>query len=276
MFKDLLVYVDDAPDATARIEYAIRLASQGDAHLTAVYAPAAGMVPGFVMAEIPPAIIAEVEARRREAGTRLREQVEGLARRNGRTVEYREIEGDAVVSLPLHARYCDLAIVGQGKHERDLGTPGPGILADAVATASGRAALCVPSYGTFNAPPRNIVVAWNGSREASRAVNESMPLLRKAERVTILSVTQPERVPSRLYGADIAAHLARHGVRAETATTIAPEGDIGGELLSRSADIGADLIVMGCYGHSRLRERVLGGATQTILEQMTVPVLLAH
>ncbi|MBL8701061.1 MAG: universal stress protein [Alphaproteobacteria bacterium] len=276
MYKDLLVHADEAPDAAARIEYAVRMAIAADAHLTALYAPASGTIPTFVMADIPPAVITEVEARRKEAAARLREQVESLARRHARTIEFREVEGDAGTALPLHARYCDLAIVGQGRHERDLGTPGAGVLADAVASASGRAALCIPSYGSFAPLPRSIVIAWNGSREAARAVNEALPLLQRAERVTVLSVTQPERVPARLYGADIATHLARHRVKAETATTLAPDGDIGNELLSRAADLGAELIVMGCYGHSRLRERVLGGATQTILEQMTVPVLLAH
>lgn len=277
MLKDLLVHVDEAPDAMARVDYAVRLAAAYDAHLTALHAPTEGTVPGFVMAEIPPDILAEVGARRREAGGRLREQVEAVARRHGRGIEYREIEsGSAADALPMHARYADLAIVGQGRHENDRGSPGAGVHADSVASGSGRAALCVPSYGVFAAPPRSIVVAWNGSREAARALDQAMALLRRAERVTVLSVTQPERLPSRLYGADIATHLARHGVRAETSTTLAPDGDIGTELLSRAADLGADMIVMGCYGHSRLRERVLGGATRTILEQMTAPVLLAH
>ncbi|MBM3524026.1 MAG: universal stress protein [Alphaproteobacteria bacterium] len=260
----------------ARVEFALRLAAIGDAHLTALHAAAAGVVPAFVLAEIPPAALAEVEARRGEASARLREQVEAAARRHGRSLAYRELEGDSLSAVPVHARYADLAIVGQGRHERDLGTPGPGVLADAVATESGRAALCVPSYGSFSSSPRVVVVAWNGSREAARAVGEALPFLQRAERVIVLSVTQAERVPARHYGADIAAHLARHRVRAEISTTIAPEGDIGGELLSRAADLGAEMLVMGCYGHSRLRERVLGGATRTILEQMTVPVLLAH
>lgn len=276
MYKDLLVHVDAAPDATARIEYAAQLAIACEAHLTALYAPASGNVPGFVLAEIPAPILAEAEARRREAAARLREQVAAIGRRLGRTIEYREVEGDLADMLPLHARYADLAIVGQGKHDDDLGSPGAGVLADDVATRSGRAALCIPSYGNFTTPPRTVLIAWNGSREAARAVNEALPLLRRATRVTVLSVTQPERVPARLYGADIAIHLARHRVQAETATTIAPGGDIGSEILSRAADLGADLIVMGCYGHNRLRERVLGGTTRTMLDQMTAPVLLAH
>lgn len=276
MLKDLMVTVDEAPDALARVEFALRLAAAGDAHLTAVHAAAGGVVPAFVLAEIPPAALAEVEARRRESNARLREKVEAVARRHGRAIEYRELDGDPLSALPVHARYVDLAIVGQGRHERDLGTPGPGVLADVVATESGRAALCVPSYGNFSPVPRIVVVAWNGSREAARAVNEALPILQRADRVVVLSVTQPERVPARHYGADIAAHLARHRVKAETATTLAPGGDIGGELLSRAADLGAEMLVMGCYGHSRLRERVLGGTTRTILEQMTVPVLLAH
>lgn len=276
MLKDLMVAVDEAPDAMARVEFALRLAAVGDAHLTAVHAGAGGAVPSFVLAEIPPAALAEVDARRGEANERLRATVEAAARRHGRAIEYRELDGDVLSVVPAHARYADLAIVGQGRHERDLGTPGPGVLADVVATESGRAALCVPSYGSFSATPRIVVVAWNGSREAARAVNEALPFLERAERVVVLTVTQPERVPARHYGADIAVHLARHRVKAETATTIAPSGDIGGELLSRAADLGAEMLVMGCYGHSRLRERVLGGATRTILEQMTVPVLLAH
>ena len=123
-----------------------------------------------------------------------------------------------------------------------------------------------------------MIVAWNGSREATRAVHDALPLLRMAKSVSVFSIAAtPADLPeSRWPGADIAAHLARHGVKVATGHTVADPISIGDALLNRASDDGADLIVMGAYGRSQLREFVLGGATRDVLRTMTVPVLLSH
>jgi nucleotide-binding universal stress UspA family protein len=125
---------------------------------------------------------------------------------------------------------------------------------------------------------RNVLVAWNGSREATRAVNDALPILERAEKVTVLAVNPRKGggdhgdIPS----ADIALHLARHGVKAEASQTVSNELEVGDTILSRLADFGSDLVVMGAYGHSRMRELLMGGVTRELLQHMTVPVLLSH
>jgi nucleotide-binding universal stress UspA family protein len=136
----------------------------------------------------------------------------------------------------------------------------------------------VPYAGTFKTIGQRVLVAWNAGREATRAVNDALPLLEGAAKVTVLAINPHGglRGHGEVPGADIALHLARHGVRAEASAIKSDDVEIGALLLSQAADLNADLIVMGAYGHSRLREVVLGGATREILRSMTVPVLLSH
>jgi nucleotide-binding universal stress UspA family protein len=136
----------------------------------------------------------------------------------------------------------------------------------------------VPYIGGSDIIGRRALVAWNASREAARALNDAIPLLEDAENVTVLSVNPKRGIRGEgdLPAADIALHLARHGMKAEASYVVAEDIGVGDALLSRAADLGSDLIVMGGYGHSRLREIVLGGATRTVLRHMTVPVLLSH
>jgi len=145
-----------------------------------------------------------------------------------------------------------------------------------LALGVGRPVLIVPRYGTFETVGERVLVAWNGSREATRAVHDALPLLKLASSVTVLSIDPEHDTGDRIPGADIALHLARHGVAAEGMSTVGLDISVGDLLLSRAADLGADLIVMGAYGHSRVRELVLGGATRHILQHMTVPVLMSH
>lgn len=144
---------------------------------------------------------------------------------------------------------------------------------------SGRPVLFIPYTGVFPTLGANIMVAWNGSRESARAVHDAMPLLQRAEKVTVvrLNESKDEQGANRIPGADIALLLARHDVKAEVAAiddiNDVPMGDM---LLTGAADLGADLIVMGAYGHSRWQELVMGGATRTMLASMPIPVLMSH
>jgi nucleotide-binding universal stress UspA family protein len=195
----------------------------------------------------------------------------------GLSAEWREIAEGPDADPALHARYADLAILGQLDPERaetDLLRPRP----EQVALASGRPVLIVPYAGHFDNVGRRVLIAWNATREAARAVSDSMPLLTSAALVTVLTI-DPREGPhghGEIPGADIALHLARHGVKTETERTISAGLPVGEALLSRAADLGADLIVMGAYGHSRVRELLLGGATRSMLRSMTVPVLMSH
>ncbi len=136
----------------------------------------------------------------------------------------------------------------------------------------------MPFIGTHTGFGRRVLIAWNGSREACRAVTDAMPFLTAAEHVTVMAVNPmvDERGHGEAPGADLAAFLAHHGVNVEAQADRTPVRDIGEELLSRVADDEADLLVMGAWGHSRAREWVMGGVTRTMLSAMTVPVLMTH
>jgi nucleotide-binding universal stress UspA family protein len=141
----------------------------------------------------------------------------------------------------------------------------------------GRPVLVVPLAGMFGGIPKNIVAAWDGSREAAMALQAALPALRRGARVTLLSLRHPrdEDNTQQLLASDMIQFLLRHGVQARAESEVT-EIDIADALLSRVSDLSADLLVMGGYSHSRLRERILGGVTRQILAQMTVPVLMAH
>jgi nucleotide-binding universal stress UspA family protein len=136
----------------------------------------------------------------------------------------------------------------------------------------------VPYIGAATPPGKRVIVAWNGGREAARAVNDALPLLVAADQVDVVCVNpgRGEEDDADLPGADLCLHLARHGVKAEAQELVASDIEAGDLLLSRAADSGADLIVMGAYGHARWREVVLGGVTRQLLNQMTVPVFMSH
>jgi nucleotide-binding universal stress UspA family protein len=145
-------------------------------------------------------------------------------------------------------------------------------------TSAGRPALVIPYIGAPEPFGRTVTIAWDAGREAARAVADAMPLLEKAEKVHLLTVNPRFGISGHGEepGADIALHLARHGIQAEVNHSHARDMEVGDLVLSWLADSSSDLLVMGAYGHSRLRELVLGGVTRRLLDSMTVPVLMSH
>lgn len=285
MFKDILVHLDEGPRSVSRLKIAAALARREGAYLTGLYVidipgsdlfygagmPFAG---GGGMDQLVGSLRAEAVARGEAAGQGFRDTL----REGALEGAWRLVEGETSALLALHARYADLTILGQPNDEEPYkGTSADAVLVN-VMLSSGRPILAIPYAGTFETVGTRVLVAWNASRESTRAVNDALPLLRTATKVTVLAVN-PERgidehgdVPA----ADICLHLARHGVKAEAAHTVATDISEGDALLSYAADIGADLIVCGGYGHSRAREMVFGGVTRTLLQEMTVPMLLSH
>lgn len=173
-------------------------------------------------------------------------------------------------------RCADLIIASQGDVQWDSAW----LLEDPVRLAieSGRPVLLVPNAGRNTLPPKRVTVAWNGRREAARAVFDALPFLKIAEDVNVVWI-DPESDQLRagdLPASDICTTLARHGVKCQTSQATAPGGNVGQELLHQANAFGSDLLVMGCYGHSRLREFILGGASKYVLEHMQLPVLLSH
>lgn len=276
-FKDLLVVLDTSRSCGVRLDVATALAARFSAHLTGVYVSPPPQVPAMIESQLTPELI-ELQMRTLSEAT---ERVQELFRRRGEgpgfTSEWRVREGEAGEVATLHARYADVSIVGQVDPEADeLGSAGD--LPERVVLGAGRPVLVVPYAGTFQTVGQRVLVAWNAGREATRAVNDALPLLEGAAKVTVLAINPRGGLHGHgeVPGADIALHLARHGVRAEAAAIKSDDVEVGALLLSQAADLNADLIVMGAYGHSRLREVMLGGATREILRSMTVPVLLSH
>lgn len=274
--RDILVHIDDTTACQKRLEAAIHLSEAYEAHLIGLYVLRPLMLPPGVISEMGTEFIdAEQESARVRAGEA--EQIfKAATERAGVASEWRWIEGSALVSiLSFHARCVDLIVGGQ-RDEDDPHSLG-GIM-DNVALESGRPVLVVPYIGASQPIGENVLVAWNASREAARAVNDSLPLLKRAKKVDVITINthvgdlSDDEIPS----ADICLHLARHGVNTEAHQTAAGDIEVGDILLSRAADWSTDLIVMGAYGHSRLREIVLGGATKHLLKYMTVPVLMSH
>ena len=274
-YKTILVHIDAGKRCSLRIDVAIRLARRHDAHLVGLHALAPFEPPGYVMAEMGPAIM---EAQRLVSATEIARTEGEFAKQTSaaglRNVEWRTAVDGLVEAVSLHARYADLVVIGQTDATDDSRVPSD--FPEQLVLAAGRPVLIVPSAGSFPTLGKRILVAWNGGREASRAVTDAIPLLQHADNVHIMAVNPKVAEHGSVPGADIGLYLARHGVRVEVKADHGAEIDVGNELLSRAADLDADLIVMGGYGHSRLKEWVLGGATRTILESMTVPVLMSH
>jgi nucleotide-binding universal stress UspA family protein len=279
-YKDILVAVDGGTPARGRIELAAALAERFAAHIVGLYLSIVGEEPQQQSDDDAPLLdplyreFGQKMPGERAAAQALFEEVAG---RRGLSREWRAAAGYPSQAAALHGRYVDLIVLGQLDPE---GTPAPLTrpLPEEVALAAGRPVLVVPYAGAFAEIGRNVLVAWDSGRAATRAVADAMPLLVGARSVTVLSVN-PQEGPSAhgaVPGADIGLHLARHGVNATIEATAAEDIDIGNALLSRAADLDADLLVMGAYGHSRVRELVLGGITRTIIDSMTLPVLMAH
>jgi len=279
-YKDLLVVLDSEATARERLDLAAALAERFAAHLVGLYPLPTPQVPrhlGYYDPALLDPFLAELRQRASSAAVKMRETFEHVTGLRRLSAEWREITEGPDADPVLHARYADLAILGQldpDRVETESIQPRP----EQVALASGRPVLIVPYAGRFDNVGRRIVIAWNSTREAARAVSDAMPFLESADLVNVLTI-DPREGPDghgELPGADIAVHLARHGVKAQIERTVSAGLPVGEVLLSRIADLGADLLVMGAYGHSRVRELLLGGATRSVLRSMTLPVLMSH
>jgi nucleotide-binding universal stress UspA family protein len=270
-FKDLLLLIGESTEAGNR--YALWLANVCGATLTAASPVAAPALPGFAQLEIPSDILTRIRNDAENAARKALDAFSDSAKQAGVTVEtlmFDVATGDIGGEVSRLARCFDAAVLQQPE---PTGADTSGTI-EAVLFGSGRPVLIVPY---IHVPPqlRTALIAWDGGRPAARAVGDALPLLTMADRVEIVTVGNASG--NELLSCEgMVRHLARHGIEAETERL--GRGDIGiaNTLLSHAADVDADLIVMGGYGHSRLREIVLGGTTRTIFQTMTVPVLMAH
>lgn len=274
-YKTILVHVDNGKRCPARLAVAIQMARRSDAHLVGLHAMTALRLPAYAAAEAGAVLIEAQQRAFAEQSLRAKNTFDKAISAAGLSkVEWRATDADAVDAVTLHARYADLVVLSQPHASDNAGVEED--FAERVVLACGRPALVVPYADSYKSIGERVLVAWNATREATRALTDAIPMLRDAKEVKVIAINPDDADHGAVPAADISLFLARHGVRAEAVTDYGDDIDVGNELLSRAADYNSDLIVMGAYGHSRIRELIMGGATRTIITSMTVPVLLSH
>jgi nucleotide-binding universal stress UspA family protein len=276
MIKDLVVNLSVGTGRDPATQFAISIAAAFQAHIEGIafaYDPAIapnildGLSAGWIDAQ---------RAENLAAAQGAVDRFEAAARGKGVSAEHQIIEsgiGEAPKLFAFIARHFDLSVVGQT--EPDLTLP-EDLMIEAALFESGRPTIVVPYIQQGPLRLDRVLVCWDHSRNAARAVADAMPFLARSNKVDIVTVRRDDHKFDELPGAAIGEHLARHGLNVEVKQLIAPDMGVTDTVLSHAADTGADFIVMGGYGHSRLREFVLGGATRGMLRSMTVPVLMAH
>lgn len=278
-YKTILVQVDDSKHIEPRIEIASRIAAKENAHLVgvAVTGVAQFLYQSVAVAPDYPDINAFLEVLQQRAEAALKRFEETARHLGASSLEKRVVDEEAAVGIGAQARCCDLAVLGQIDPD-DHDSTVPADFPEYVVMNCGGPVLLVPYQNAGLPPGDKVMIAWNGSMEAGRAIHNAIPLLQKAQAVEI-AILNPASYSDDIIGtppgADLKAYLARHAINAGVITHKTDE-DAGDALLALAKDSGADLIVMGCYGHSRVREILLGGATRSMMTSTTIPLLMSH
>jgi nucleotide-binding universal stress UspA family protein len=277
MIKDLVVNLSlrDAPDVA--LDFAVSAAAALDAHLAGVAFVCEPSVPAMMDMYGMPADVIEAQRSVNEKTAKTAvSRLDEAARRAAVSAAARTLDTSVANAPGLFAqiaRRFDLSVVGQPESERPaLDT----LVVEAALFESGRPVLVVPYIQRAPLRLDHVILAWDGSRSAARAAADAVPFLARSKLVEVVMVASEPAKSDEMPGADIAHHLARHGAKVEVNRIVTTETDVASTILSHAADVSADLLVMGGYGHSRLREFVLGGATRAILGSMTLPTLLSH
>ena len=274
---EIVVFIDGHTETAGILEFAGILAQEHGARLISVFMqPEPTVTPAetFARGKGMESIIEVHQAQLERIETERRAQFEGIVRRHGIRSEWRSLPYLSS-EVGVHAYYADLVVIARPEPAGQTAAP-PG-LAESLVLSSGRPIIMFPPRGTVS-QIRRILVAWNATRESIRAVADALPLLVKAKTVQVLVVDHERNRAGHGQepGADIAQHLTRHGAQVEVQRLSSGGKDVGQLLLSQAAAFGAELLVMGAYGHSQLREWMFGGVTRTVLYQAVLPVLLSR
>jgi len=276
MIKDIVANLAVGVSRDVATDCAVSVAAMLDSHLTGIAFRYEPLVPLTDRYGFPAEVMESQRVENEKAAKAAMAKFDDAARRAAVSAQSRMLDGP-VASAPdvfaKVARRFDLAVMGQPEPE----TPAfERLIVEAALFDSGRPVLIVPYIQRSGLTLERVMVCWDGSRSAARAVADAMPLLVRAKATEVLTVASEPAKSNEMPGADIAHHLARHGVKVEVDSIVTVETDIASTILSHAADISADFLVMGGYGHSRLREFVLGGVTRGILGSMTLPTLMSH
>lgn len=276
MIKDLLVNLSEGEVGDVAGPYAISIAEMFGAHAAAVAFSYEPVIPATIMGGIPASLIEQQRADNEKAARDAVSKFEAAAKREAISFESRILSASipgAADMFGAMARRFDLAVVAQSQADRLAPEE---VIVEGALFGSGRPVVVVPYIQKAAVKLDRIIVAWDASRNAARAVADALPLLVKAKAIDVVIVASERPKSDEIAGADIGQHLARYGLRVEVKRIVATDTDVADTLLSHAADTAADFMVMGGYGHSRLREFVLGGVTRGILSSMTIPVLMSH
>jgi len=274
MIKDIIANLSVGASRDVATDFAVSVAATFGAHLTGLaflYEPLAPMADGF-----PAKAMQSQRIENEKAAKAAVAKFDEVARRAAVSAESRIVDVPVASAHNVFAniaRRFDLAIMGQPEpHKPALER----LIVEAALFDSGRPALVVPYIQRTGLKLDRVMVGWDGSRSAARAVADAMPLLVRAKVTEVVMVASEPAKSEEMPGADIARHLARHGAKVEVKSIVTAETGVDSTILSHAADTSADFLVMGGYGHSRLREFILGGVTRGILSSMTLPILMSH
>ncbi|MGP1253430.1 MAG: universal stress protein [Kiloniellales bacterium] len=272
--KTILVHLADDTHHRARLDAAVRLAKQHDAHITALFITfPVGMPPTIAGRSASAIFISEARDRARERSAALQKEFDSTCANEGVSHTWVVEDGSHLQALSYHAHVADLMIVSHSDEGEYLEDRFRLRLAEELVFDVGCPVLLLPRVNPVPAFGRNVLIGWHSNREAVRAVRGSLDLLRAAESVTVLTVgPTPE---DKLSEHELVAYLARQKIQAE-GVNVEDQGGVGTTLLAEAKRRGSDLLIMGAYGHSRLRELVLGGATRQVFRHAEIPVLASH
>jgi nucleotide-binding universal stress UspA family protein len=276
MIKDLVVSLSVGASRDAAGPYAISVAEAFGAHVAGIAFSYEPVIPPTIMGTIPASFVESQREENDRAANDARAKFDEAARRAGVSSESRTLSASLAGSADRFAtiaRRFDLAVVGQA--EPDRAAPEELIVENAL-FSSGRPVLVVPYIQKAELTLDRMMVCWDASRNAARAIADAMPFLKRARVIDVVIVASERIKSDEIPGADIGQHLARHDLKVEVRRIVSPDTDVASTILSHAADTAADFIVMGGYGHSRLREFILGGATRGMLQAMTLPTLMSH
>ncbi len=276
MIKDILVRLERDPGREIINEYAVSLAELFDAHLTGVsFTDKRVLEVSF--AELPSDVVRTIVTEAKSAAQTAIDRFARISEHRLSSVAHRLIDERGLSpqrAFAQMARCFDLSVIMQ---------PDPDAFADDAQTIeaalfeSGRPVIAVPYIQRQGVVLDQVVCCWDGGRAAARAIGDALPLLKMAKNVRVLTIANNDfSALNECRELEIGAHLARHGLKVDVEVSSAPDVDVADTILNWVADQSASMVVMGGYGHSRLREFVLGGVTRTMLSSMTVPVFLSH
>jgi nucleotide-binding universal stress UspA family protein len=277
-YKTILVHCNDRQRLSRLLDPAVHLSAAFGAHLIGLsVSPPITVIPAGMPGTPDTIVIDELAKAYRTKNPAMKAAFQEAAAAQNLAAEWREEDAgtDTVTRIVTrHARTADLVIASQAvsdsKASRSVDIP------DRLALESGRPVLIIPNGGSARPVPNRVVVGWTARREATRAMFDALPLLKRADKVTLLEVDPGPVQETMQYRTAASATLARHGVFCEAEAVVSSHGNVGDALLEYCKRTRADLLVMGCYGHSRLREFVLGGASRRLLAGMALPVLMSH